>query len=422
MSRIAGLSEPSEAVGNDVSDRIPKGASPVRVAVGVSEGGDAISPASPVPGTPSAPATAAPPPPPRRRAVSPPLAPTLASHPSSTATPRAWVHAYRDLGLNPIPVCTGAGLGRCKFHISCNQIGKTPLVPWARWMYEKPSHRQIDDWWSRFPGANVGIVTGEASGVSVIDIERIGLPAIQNLTIPETPTLVTQSGGRHFWCKETPAIYSRPITLNGMHVGDLRGSGGFVVAPPSRGTAGTYEWIDGRSIWEIDLAEIPEDLIRELMKETQPAAAGGGRAAGGGAAARGAAGGGARERQMGLRHPTIPRIPPPRLTKPVGFASPTGSDSSDTDLGRLPERYRRLIVEGWIPGCGYPSRSEAIQSAAWALVFYGRKNDAAIKAILVENTIGQKIHEKGRHADKYVERSIAKARRLVGQQRAGRSR
>ena len=117
--------------------------------------------------------------------------------------------------------------------------------------------RIIRSWWDRWPWANVGVATGADSGLIVIDIDpRSGgddsLAHLESLmgSLPATLIAHTGGGGLHL-------IYTHPggqlrntagrlpgvaDPLPGI---DLRGDGGYIVAPPSRHRSGdSYSWVD----------------------------------------------------------------------------------------------------------------------------------------------------------------------------------
>ncbi|MFF7967176.1 bifunctional DNA primase/polymerase [Streptomyces sp. NPDC007903] len=59
-------------------------------------------------------------------------------------------------------------------------------------------------------------------------------------TIPETVVVLTPSGGRHLWLTGPPDV-AVPNSASRLAPGiDIRGAGGYLVGPGSRGTRGTY--------------------------------------------------------------------------------------------------------------------------------------------------------------------------------------
>lgn len=131
-------------------------------------------------------------------------------------------------------------------------------------------------WWGDdFPGANVGIATGRMSGIVVLDVDpaKGGLESLLALEarhgeLPKTLTVATGGGGYHYYFRhpgdaiKVPCIVGKlsepnaPAPYGGL---DVRGDGGYVVAPPSMHASGV------RYDWEL-LPATPamEDLLEDL--------------------------------------------------------------------------------------------------------------------------------------------------------------
>jgi len=113
--------------------------------------------------------------------------------------------------------------------------------------------------WS-WPG--VGIVTGQFSGVLVLDVDGLeGEAELQKHGHPATPMVRTAGGGLHLYFKHPDHAVKTGIRVApGL---DVKASGGYVVAPPSVGANGNpYEWIVSPE--DADLADPPEWLMRLL--------------------------------------------------------------------------------------------------------------------------------------------------------------
>ena len=122
---------------------------------------------------------------------------------------------------------------------------------------QEPSHGHNDattdldtirHWWEKWPNANIGIPT-DGSGLVVIDVDprnggdwTLRRLEEQDGGLPHTPTVMT-GDGRHIWLRHNGV----PVrsTTHGLGPGvDIKGAGGYVVAPPSRHENGQrYEWI-----------------------------------------------------------------------------------------------------------------------------------------------------------------------------------
>ena len=151
-----------------------------------------------------------------------------------------------------------------------------PLVPWAD--EATTDAAQIKAWWTKTPAANVGIATGKRSGIVVLDIDNghggqeslMGLLMELQERIPNTPEATTGGGGRHY-------VFAHPgqeIRNSAGKVGvgiDIRGDGGYIVAPPSLHPSGRhYTWDDMSRPSVIELAPLPPWLARLATEQPQP--------------------------------------------------------------------------------------------------------------------------------------------------------
>lgn len=148
--------------------------------------------------------------------------------------------------------------------------GKRPLVPWVEYQERRADESEIDAFFDRWPGANVGIVTGRISGIVVLDIDprHGGDTTIANLerlgaVFPATVEARTGGGGRHLYFRHPGYVLHNRA---GFEAGfDLRGDGGVIVAPPSIHASGRrYEWLSGRSPDDLAPAPMPDWLERQL--------------------------------------------------------------------------------------------------------------------------------------------------------------
>jgi putative DNA primase/helicase len=154
--------------------------------------------------------------------------------------------------------------------------GKVPLVPhWPKLASKEKS--QLLEWWQKWPNANVGLCTG--GGLVVIDIDPKNGGDISALPIErkehETPTVLTGGGGVHLYYKSNGKNYTN--ARGGLPPGiDIRGEGGFVVAPPSNHASGkSYLWECGFEPWAVPLLPLPAGIGQLLPNgnwSAQPAA------------------------------------------------------------------------------------------------------------------------------------------------------
>lgn len=126
----------------------------------------------------------------------------------------------------------------------CQPGTKRPLT--RHGFYAATTDRdRIGTWWDRCPDANIGVRTGR--GIDVLDIDRhgqhSGYPILAQLQraalIPAWLAAIhTPSGGLHLYFATTTAqsSWSRPKVQI-----DFRGTGGYVIVPPSQITTAPHE-------------------------------------------------------------------------------------------------------------------------------------------------------------------------------------
>lgn len=120
---------------------------------------------------------------------------------------------------------------------------------------------QIERWWTLWPDANIAVATG--NGLLVVDIDGpTGEESLQGLDVPDTLTVRT-GRGRHLW------FAGKGSNKRGLHPGiDIRGEGGYVLAPPSGHVSGAiYQW--DRVEW--GLASAPAWTTKEKMRPSTSA-------------------------------------------------------------------------------------------------------------------------------------------------------
>jgi hypothetical protein len=123
----------------------------------------------------------------------------------------------------------------------CAVDGKRPLTH-AGFLEASSSTDQVIEWWNRWPRANIGMPTGGASGVEVVDIDttRSGSgfaeferASAAGLVEGELARVRTPSGGMHVYFPVATDANQRCWQAAVAHI-DFRGTGGYVVVPPSR--------------------------------------------------------------------------------------------------------------------------------------------------------------------------------------------
>lgn len=111
-------------------------------------------------------------------------------------------------------------------------LDKRPLLAsWKKYQHEKATEGQIKSWWKQFPEANIGIVTGKISGITVVDIDiHKGASAA---VFPLTYSVRTGNKGLQYYYKYHAGLTVSANAYPNLKNVDIRSDGGYVVAPPS---------------------------------------------------------------------------------------------------------------------------------------------------------------------------------------------
>lgn len=162
-------------------------------------------------------------------------------------------NAYLQAGLSVIPIASRS---------------KTPLISWQQYQHRRAKAEEINAWLSEWPNANVGIVTGLISGLVVIDLDteeakdklKERVPGFDFTTVPRSRT---GKGWQLFFKHPGVNVPNRTGVIPGL---DVRGDGGYVVAPPSIHPSGKhYRWevpIKG------ELPKLPPELLKLISSPT----------------------------------------------------------------------------------------------------------------------------------------------------------
>ena len=165
---------------------------------------------------------------------------------------------YAEAGHRVFPIWGVREDGSCQCpDANCSSPGKHPhgrLVPHGL-TDASDDPETVRSWWRQYPGGNIGLVTGEQFFVvdcdkaKEIDGTALWLKLAEDRgDLPETACADTGGGGAHFCyaMQEGIAVNNQQGLLVEGHrvVGiDVRGSGGYIVAPPSVHASGRrYAW------------------------------------------------------------------------------------------------------------------------------------------------------------------------------------
>jgi hypothetical protein len=128
------------------------------------------------------------------------------------------------------------GTCSCTRKGACRTPGKHPrLTKWQEWATTDKG--TVAGWWKAWPNANIGILTGAASGIVVLDLDprNGGDETLQRFItehgpLPKTVTVATGGGGFHFYFAHPGGRIASCELGPGL---ELKADGGFVIGPPS---------------------------------------------------------------------------------------------------------------------------------------------------------------------------------------------
>lgn len=161
---------------------------------------------------------------------------------------------YLELGYSVIP---------------CKQ-DKQAIIKWVDFQHTRPTPDQVKSWFEKYKYANIAIITGEVSGVDVIDCdtEDAFQQFNENFLSETVITPITKTPkGYHIYFKHRPGLSNAVRALDGT---DLRTNGGYVIAPPSKNSNGNkYTWYNNLSIENTEIADMPDFVFNILEQASQ---------------------------------------------------------------------------------------------------------------------------------------------------------
>jgi hypothetical protein len=182
----------------------------------------------------------------------------------------AVIYARRCWAVFPChcPVSGGCSCG----NRDCSSPAKHPRVAGGL-KSATTDEEQIREWWARWPRANVAVRTGAISGLVVLDIDpQHGGEETRRSLLGQHPelgavrTIRTGSGGRHLYFAHPGGTVHNDA---GKRLGpglDVRGDGGYVIAPPSRHAHGALYRVEANGG---AIPELPDWLV-DLMAPPEP--------------------------------------------------------------------------------------------------------------------------------------------------------
>jgi hypothetical protein len=329
--------------------------------------------------------------------------------------------SYAERGWSVLPLHTALGSSECSCsRVACSSIGKHPRT--ANGVLDATTDAAaIRRWFEHWPDANVGVATGVASGLLVLDVdprhggdESLAELEREHGALPHTVEAITGGGGRHL-------IFAHPDTATPSRVNlrpglDVRADGSYIVVPPSRHQSGNrYEWEIAAHPDDIPAAAAPAWLPELIGDRGQRVASSAGEAEpiregkrnltltrfGG---AMRAVGMSAEEIEVALLRVNQRCLPPLSEFEVKTIAASVGRYKPSADAGSVTDRYGPLAqvpwVPLWVPSLHLPGIPPAEFKALAALLSHYRQADVYIS--LSQEMIAREIGVGRRTANKHL--------------------
>ncbi len=173
----------------------------------------------------------------------------------------------------PVLPVFGVTNGACDCGIpNCSSPGKHPMIQnWGNNASKDP--RQIAEWWDENPNANIGIPTGEPSGLFVLDVDfgNGGQESFEGLSLTkkelEGAMKIETGNGFHLYFRK-PAGRSVPSRVKILPGIDIRCDGGYVLADRSNHVSGRMY----QEVAEYDpVAFVPDEVPAGILDRVDKA-------------------------------------------------------------------------------------------------------------------------------------------------------
>jgi hypothetical protein len=152
------------------------------------------------------------------------------------------------------------------FSVIPTKRDKRPYLSWEQYQRVAADEKTIQGWWNRWPDAQVAIICGAVSGITVIDADsEAGREVLESEYFSDSlmiPTVKTARGW-HYYFSHADGIGN---SVKAIVDCDVKNDGGYVLAPPSVNNKGNYEWVKGLRIDKVALPPMP-DFLKDILQQ-----------------------------------------------------------------------------------------------------------------------------------------------------------
>lgn len=118
---------------------------------------------------------------------------------------------------------------------------KKPYEDWKEYQTKKVTQERLKTWFILHPDANIAVITGRISNLTVVDIDPRHNGSYEPFKDIQTIKSKTGGGGYHIFFQFEEGLTNKAGIKDGV---DIRSEAGYVILPPSSHKSGNnYEWI-----------------------------------------------------------------------------------------------------------------------------------------------------------------------------------
>lgn len=146
---------------------------------------------------------------------------------------------------------------------------KPPAIPsWKEYQDRLPTDKELIEWFDNGKKYNIAIVTGKGKVAVDLDSDKAVNFAKEN-NFPISPLSKTGKGYHIIYhYKDEVRNFQKRDDLPDI---DLRGDGGYILVEPSIHPSGhQYQWIEGKGLDDLPLADLPEIILAKSPEHKTP--------------------------------------------------------------------------------------------------------------------------------------------------------
>lgn len=152
---------------------------------------------------------------------------------------------------------------------------KGSLIPtYKEFQGRRPTEDEVREWWTKWPDAMIGVITGPVSDLMAFDFDWYKLKDTEKSPlkdlVPDTipgPICISPEGGYHklFRYPENGTVLN---SIDGVLKGfDIKGLKGVIQMPPSINDKGlAYRWMGGRAIHEVAVQAVATPILNKVIQ------------------------------------------------------------------------------------------------------------------------------------------------------------